>query len=559
MNTHLGLRVLVQSPESLLNDQADAWDRLSGGVPFRRTMWLRPLWTHFGDSDRSCFLTVVDEDEQIRGLLPLERFGNRGWQTIGGFQCTDYVSLLCQESDRAAVADAIADFLVSRSKDPDVGWDRLHFEGVVAGDPAMACLIEKLEARLGSTRIESRMSVWYRACEDSWDQFLKNHSRKYRHRMRAMVRQFESTDDPIRVNFPQDQSTVTACLNELIRLHQAHWLSSGETGSFAAEGMIEFIHESALSALREGRLFFPVMTRTNPITKAESIVAAQLHFIGDDGRLYCYTTGVNYEHGDLTPGKLLNAYILHHLHERNSAEGPVSFDGRHPADEAHPADEVHPINRDRLKGVDFLRGDEEYKQRIYAQSAPLLTVDAFAPTLRGRVACLGHDWLQSAKQRYRRLRKRPPCDTFSTSEAFDSGYLRFLPEHVDPAQHGIDSQHHGLPHPIDLIATEALSGDEASTIALASVTSSCDDLGLIDFDSFDHRLLSTDLGYRHTSRELSSGDETESVEFGEFANRPEFNECPEFNETIDNALDDDGPVILSFGAHARVSDDGANV
>lgn len=405
------LRVLVQSGESLLTDRAEDWDRLSGGVPFRQTMWLRPLWTQFGQSQRSCFLTVWDNEDRLRGILPLERFGSRAWQTIGSLPCTDHVSMLCQELDRQNVAAAIADFLVTHVHDPKHGWDRLHFGGVLAGDPGMSALIDELDHRRVSIRIESRMNVWFRSSTETWDQFLQSRSRKYRHRLRFLVRQFESVDDLLRVQFPADEDELTIYLDELIRLHQNHWQAMGEPGSYAADGMIPFIHDAALTAFRQNRLFLPVLIRTDPITGHESVLAAQIHFIGEDGRLYCYSSGVNYEHGERTPGNLLNAYLLRHAHENN------------------------------LSGIDFMRGDEDYKSRIYAEPTPLLKLNAFAPTPVGWLKLAALDTYIGAKQTYRHLRKRPLSTTYSIEEGFDVKFQTGLPRHVDP----IDKTRHDAP------------------------------------------------------------------------------------------------------------------
>ncbi|TWT91363.1 GNAT family N-acetyltransferase [Neorhodopirellula pilleata] len=398
------LDVVAHSAESLLNDRADEWDRLAGGVPFRQSMWLRPLWQRLGHSKQSCFLTVRDGDGRIRGILPLERFGSRGWQTIGSAPCTDHVSVLCRQSDRHIVIESLATFLITQVHDRELGWDCLHFEGVIGGDPAISELLSALDRQCAYVRIGSRMSVWFRSTDETWQDFISQCSRKHRHRLRQLLRQLESVDDGMRVTFPADETELAKYVNELIRLHQVHWQSQAEPGSYAADEMIHFIHDVALNAFRQERLFLPVLIRADPATGLDDVLAVQLHLIGDDGRLYCYSTGVNYEYSDRKPGNTLNAFVLRYAHENNFA------------------------------GIDFMRGDEEYKSRIQAEPTPLLNIDVFAPTRIGRLKLSGHDISLCIKQSYRQLRNRPLNTVFGIDDAFDSRFRSTLPLHIDPIE-----------------------------------------------------------------------------------------------------------------------------
>jgi hypothetical protein len=139
------------------------------------------------------------------------------------------------------------------------------------------------------------------------------------------------------------------------------------------------------------------MFRIDPTSGEEVMIAVQLHFLGNDQRLYCYSVAVNYEYAELTPGNLLNAYMLRMAH-----------DGPH-------------------TGIDLLRGDEEYKKRMGADPVPLLDVDVFAPTRRGRLEQIRFDWLLQAKQHCRRQLGRPLARAFELDEAFAEDYRKFLP------------------------------------------------------------------------------------------------------------------------------------
>lgn len=412
MNKPTDCRTYVQSGQSLLVDRPEIWDSLSGGVPFRQTVWMKPWWEQFGREHLTCFITVVDRDDQIRGILPLQRYGRRGWQSVAAGLCTDYVSVLARQDDLDWVTTEIADFLIEHARHPELGWDQLHCEGVVAGDPGTASLVRHLRPK-SNVRIESRMNVWYKSCEDDWETYLQNKSRKQRHRLRSMLRIFEQSEKTVEVRFANDPASVTNYLNCLIELHQRHWVENGQTGSFATRQSKTFIHDAAMKAFARCRLCLPVLFRLDPQTGQESIIAAQLHFIGDDDRLYCYSTGVNYDHSDLSPGTLLNMFLIRF---------------------AHDGDYV---------GIDLMRGDEDYKSRLGAEPLPLLSLDLFAPTVRGQIRRIAHDGLFRIKQFYRRRRQRETATEFSFEDAFAECYRE---RHPVPQENG----------PVEIAATDNL-------------------------------------------------------------------------------------------------------
>ena len=392
-------KVGVDSTESLLFDRAEEFNALSEGIPFRETTWLRPWFKHLGKSQTTCFITVIDDDDRIRGVLPLERFGSRGWQWVGAGLCTDHTSVITREADREPVTRCIGEFLLKNVADPELGWDRLHFDGVVAGDPGMDLLLQQL-GDANNIRLQSRTNVWFRSCTEGWESYLQGASRRQRRRHRTALRLLEETELPLEVRFAEDASSVAHYVSELIRLHQKHWRSQGQPGSYSKPGTRDFIQESTLEALERGRLLMPALFRTDPDTGEERIIAVQIHFVGDDQRMYCYSVGMDYDYADIKPGNLLNSFLLRMAH-----------DGMHP-------------------GIDLMRGDEEYKKRMSADPVPLLIADVFAPTLCGQLDRLGHDFSLRVKQFYRQRRGRPLAHQLQHDEAFAKGYQAFLPNHA---------------------------------------------------------------------------------------------------------------------------------
>ncbi|MFG0287449.1 MAG: GNAT family N-acetyltransferase [Rhodopirellula sp. JB044] len=391
-----------------LFENSSKWDALACGIPFRQSAWLHSWCQQFGNDNELLFVTVLDDNEDVFGILPLQRHGQRGWKTIAGDNvCTDYVSVLARPENRSIVTEAVADFLIENATDPRLGWDRLLFDGISAGDPGMCDLLHEFERRDAAIRLTSRMNTWFLPCRGDWDDFVESSSRRARRRHRSTIIRIgeagpahPQTDLSIRIAW--DKKTITQTIERLIELHQRHWQSQGETGSYADPRMKEFVLSAALKALPEGHLFLPSLVHTDVDTGEEKIIATQLHFAGDDGRLYCYSTGVDYDFANLKPGSLLNTFIIKYAHDHGCT------------------------------GVDYMRGDEEYKRRLNAHPIPAIHATVSAPTLRGRCRAVVDDMLFRGKQIARAKLNRPLVKTHSFEEAFDRVYCDLLPTPISP-------------------------------------------------------------------------------------------------------------------------------
>ena len=125
--------------QSLLDD-TETWNSLAGGVPFRETSWLGPWWSHFGTHSEAHVLVARDQDEQVRGLLPLYRPAENphSLAMIGdGRACSDYVSVLAAPHDAEQIAEEFAVVLAATASDRWLGWSSIEIDGIVEGDKPM--------------------------------------------------------------------------------------------------------------------------------------------------------------------------------------------------------------------------------------------------------------------------------------------------------------------------------------------------------------------------------------------------------------------------------------
>lgn len=372
-----------------------AWNDLAGGVPMRSTAWMLAWAGQWIGHDRVMILVAKDETGQTRGLLPLVRDSRhpRRLRFFGHGQiCTDHVSMLVRDEDRQPVAAAIADALISLAGDRHDGWDALDWDGIAAGDAASGELLRQLRLRGATIDLSSRMSLWFKPAADHWDEFLKRQSKRSRGRMRQLLRSIDESSD-LSIQWATTPEDAAASLDALIDLHQQRWRSVGQPGTYADESMRQFIHHVTAAMFRDERVYLPTLRQ------GDRIIAAELNLIGDDGRFYVYSTGVDHSADANSPGAILNASTLKHVHDVGGA------------------------------GVDYLRGDEIYKQRLAADAIPMMHARVTPPTMRGRcIQRLGR-WIEHGKQHGRRWRNRPLVRAWTIDEAFPdvSPYADSLP------------------------------------------------------------------------------------------------------------------------------------
>jgi CelD/BcsL family acetyltransferase involved in cellulose biosynthesis len=362
-------------PVGLLG-RPEPWDRLGRGNPLRTDAWLAAWWRHFGSDRELYFVGAWDEGGELRGLLPLYRtrsaWGGRVLRALGdGTVCTDHVSVLADENDAPAIALQIGRWLVGQSRSQRDGWEHLDLDGMVGGDTAAQGLLEGLRGGGARCLLTSDMGLWRLKTSASYDDYLGRLSKSHRKKLRRHQNRLEE-DAALHLRVIDRAEDVAPRLDELIALHQRRWNAQGLPGSFADPRTVAFIHQAARTFFERDQL------RLRLLHRGDRLVAGDLQFQGRDGFLYCYSTAMDPEQGELEPGHLLNIDMLREAHTTAVA------------------------------GIDLLRGDEPYKARLQAQPRPLIRLRAAAPAI---AATARHQLRRAAfacRQTLRRWRGRPP-------------------------------------------------------------------------------------------------------------------------------------------------------
>jgi CelD/BcsL family acetyltransferase involved in cellulose biosynthesis len=224
----------------------------------------------------------------------------------------------------------------------------MEIDGVVEGDPGMAALMRGLESAGAKLHASSRMQIWFRPREANWEDHLRGFSKTHRRRIRRWI---EATGDdaPFQQRTAETEAQAVAWVGSLIEMHQQRWTAAGQAGSFESATFRKFIIEAACSFLSRGQLFVTVLE------SGGEPIAAELNLIGGDRVVYSYSSGFDTRHADQEPGRVLAADTLRQLYQCS------------------------------LAGIDYLRGDEIYKQRYSTQSRRLMQLRIVAPALAARL------------------------------------------------------------------------------------------------------------------------------------------------------------------------------
>lgn len=360
-----------------------AWHALETASPFRQPFWLLKWWEHFRPAGVPQILVAHDRAGTVVGLLPLyrQRQGYEGvvLRSCGDTGvCSDYFSLVGNAADRQSLGLAFADFLADCWDDSQWGWDRIELAGVAESDAAMQAFVGRLNTRGAVSHASSRMNFWRLDTDRSWDQWLGEFGSSNRRCIRSRLNKLKTLPQVTHLS-PTTDTEVHKLTQIVVDLHQARWNAIGSPGSFAEREAVEFIHEANQLAFAAGQLHLSVLMLDGVAP------AGDLGYVGKDDCLYLYCVGRNPAMDELQVGHLQTVYTQHQ-----------AFTGK-------------------LKAIDYLRGDEAYKQRAHSQPIACLQLRIASPSWSSR---LFHKMWLTQFELTQFLRRRTGRQPLRTSAAF---------------------------------------------------------------------------------------------------------------------------------------------
>ncbi len=338
----------VREPAKLKSLTCD-FDRLSKGATMQRLSWLMPWWDAYQTTHRLHVL-VAYRGESVRGIFPLAEtysaLTGRSLVFLGsGKVCSDDLGILAESCEVEEVAEAFATWLI---QSPDCcRWDQLDLDGVREANQAMAHFGECMEA-LTCSQINRKPSpnCWAAPLDGG----LESYRNRLTRRVRKIVREAEAAIDNGKgvLEIAQSLEQALEFVSDIEKMHQTRWKERGINGCFSTTEFRYFLNETIrcmwhdlleattesaskdeldLSVVRNQRVIVALL-------RIDGAVAAGSICFRENDTLAVYLVGMNPEFAEVRPGWMLSTCIIKHAIELG------------------------------CKKFDFMRGDEEYKERL---------------------------------------------------------------------------------------------------------------------------------------------------------------------------------------------------
>jgi hypothetical protein len=309
---------------------------------------------------RSLFIAAGwTRDGELAGVAPwylaAAPTGVRCIRQLGdGGVASDHQSIVCDDANREAFCDGLAQALVGPWRDL---WDTVELEGADADDELLASFGERVKER-GKCLVqtEATTGTWSTRLPETWDAYLARLSKNHRKRVRQALKTYLDSGR-LEYRVLESKAEFEPIFAELMRLNKLRREAVGDRATFDDPHVTAFHRAAVQGLLERGQAHLSVLNLDGRPAAAEYILK-------DRHRYYAYQSGFDPAAAEHSPGTLSLAMSLRHAIERGAQE------------------------------FDFLRGDEPYKASWGAEPRAAMTMRIRKRSLGG---LLGHAW-DDAKQ-----------------------------------------------------------------------------------------------------------------------------------------------------------------
>lgn len=323
--------------------------RARAATPLQSPEWLLSWWEAYQAPGSTLHILTVLEGNDILGIMPLWRSRSvsvvRNLQWLGsGRACTDFQSVIAKPEHHAAACRGLSEWLLDGSGGSN--WDLIELDGVA--DPAgLEPMLHPLRAAGSTMEQVAHEHTWRLNLVDGFAGFMAGLSKTQRAQARNLLNRFDKHQNlTFRVLTGE---LATKALNNLIELHQRRWVAAGDQGCFVDPRFETFLRHAVERMGMRNRIELAVLE------DGGRAVATLLSLRDSHGNLYAYQNGRDPAYGPARIGQMLTFLVV-----RDACERSVGY-------------------------IDYLRGDETYKQRLAAQPTPCIRIRVFAPSFISQI------------------------------------------------------------------------------------------------------------------------------------------------------------------------------
>lgn len=294
---------------------------------FASWLWAE-LWTrHFGRDEPLRVVTVRDGKGHLLGIAPM---------SIATRRVARALKVKTLQFIGASAPVEHFDFVIRRGREHDVlprlittlcsmRVDAIALQNILPGSPTAALLRES-----GDFVEEQGHVAPYLVLPDSMEKMLASIPKNRRDRFRFFRRRIDRYSPDWTLTQLSTREELLEGFEQLVRLHDVHWKSRDEPGTFASAELTAFYRELALALFDRGWM------RMYRLVAGGKVVSVEYAFEFRK-RFHVFTNGTDFDAGVESAGAVLQYLLI----ERAIADG--------------------------IREYDFMWGEEEYKLKWGAE------------------------------------------------------------------------------------------------------------------------------------------------------------------------------------------------
>jgi len=287
---------------------------------FCSRIWLETLSTHALAEHQSLLLACVIEGSRTLAILPLMKHAQGDVSSLSNNFTSLYSLLIADNGQQHSVLKCLADGLVDDSSVKPV--QSMLFEPIDTNDDNIMRLRQLIEANGFKSQTYFRFYNWMHPIQNqSFDEYIAERPANLRNtirRKKSKLKREHGYEIRLYKNDKNNSALIKQALNDYTAIYKTSW-KTNEFFSDFTPALVNSLYQN--NWLRLAILY----VNQQPI-------AAQIWFVAH-GKASIYRLVYDEDWKQYSPGSILTAYLMHYV-----------------------------INTDKVKEIDFLTGNERYKQ-----------------------------------------------------------------------------------------------------------------------------------------------------------------------------------------------------
>jgi CelD/BcsL family acetyltransferase involved in cellulose biosynthesis len=291
-------------------------------------------------------LLAKDKNGELVGIAPLVYSVHHATKTIdflGSDVCSDYLDFIIASGEEERTIKSFLYFLF----DSSINWNALGIDSINRDSITLKIFQEISKIKNLYLREVFVSRCPYVCLQDTWEDYLQTLSKKSRYNVRKKKRELEKR---FKIFFTkhEDLESLPQAMDTMLNLHRKRWTKEG-TSSFDKAMVMHFHNEIARLFLKKGwlNLFF---------LHADDKPVAALYAFEYEGKVYAYQCGYDTGFSENSVGDVLWGCVVEYLISR------------------------------KIKVLDFLRGDEDYKSKWGKMNNEIVQLSLYKKDLMGSIS-----------------------------------------------------------------------------------------------------------------------------------------------------------------------------